>query len=385
MMKKYLKNISVFVSICVVISLLLAVTNHFTAPIIEKNQAATANAALLEVMPDGKGFDELDISTLTLPKTVTKAYKETSGIGYVLELTTSGYKPDMIIMCGVTTDGTVTGAVCIAANETWGLEKTYGENFKGKDAAGVDAVALATPANKTTTGYKNAIRDALNAAIILGGGSADIRTEEEILADNLSAALPAGDTFEKVFITEELEGVDSIYKAANDAGYVVVIGEEFIATDIDGVSENETASAAVGKIKASTLKDINIENNADLSAIIFSAKKTASGVYVIEAKGNGYSIVGHSEYTPTSETYIKVRVAIAPNGKILDCLTVEHDESKGFGDACAKPEFYSQFIGKNSENYTEIDGISGATITTNGYKTAIARAYEAVAILKGGK
>ena len=32
-MKKNIKNLSVFVSICVVITLLLAVTNSFTAPI----------------------------------------------------------------------------------------------------------------------------------------------------------------------------------------------------------------------------------------------------------------------------------------------------------------------------------------------------------------
>ena len=36
------------------------------------------------------------------------------------------------------------------------------------------------------------------------------------------------------------------------------------------------------------------------------------------------------------------------------------------------------------DNYGEIDAISGATITTNAYKTAISKVFEAINILKGG-
>ncbi|MBP3382271.1 MAG: FMN-binding protein, partial [Clostridia bacterium] len=168
-MKTNLKNLSVFVSICVVITVLLAATNAITAPIIEKNQQASANKALLEVMSEGKGFETMDISSYTLPATVTEVHKETAGLGYVIKLVTAGYGSDMVIMCGVKTDGFVTGAVCLSSNETLGKEKTYGENFKDKDAAAVDAVDIIGGATKTTEAYKNAVKDALNAAIILGG------------------------------------------------------------------------------------------------------------------------------------------------------------------------------------------------------------------------
>ena len=50
-MVKNIKSVTVLVAICTVVALLLAVTNQFTAPIIEKNSAAAANQALLEVMP----------------------------------------------------------------------------------------------------------------------------------------------------------------------------------------------------------------------------------------------------------------------------------------------------------------------------------------------
>jgi Na+-transporting NADH:ubiquinone oxidoreductase subunit NqrC len=72
-------------------------------------------------------------------------------------------------------------------------------------------------------------------------------------------------------------------------------------------------------------------------------------------------------------------------GKIIDCLTVSEGETDGLGDACADASFYGQFVGKTQDNYTEIDAISGATLTTNGYKQAIERAYAAVEILKGGE
>ena len=87
-MKTYIKNLLVFVSICVVMVILLATTNYFTAPIIEKNQNASANKALLEVMPQGKNFETVDITTLTLPSTVKEVYKETSDQGYVIKLVT---------------------------------------------------------------------------------------------------------------------------------------------------------------------------------------------------------------------------------------------------------------------------------------------------------
>lgn len=391
-MKNNIKNLAVFVSICTVITLLLAVTNSFTAPIIEQNQAASANAALLEVMPDGTNFEAMDLGSYTLPATVSEVYKETSGLGYVVKLITAGYGTDMVIMCGVKADGVVSGAVCISSNETLGKEKVYGESFTDKDAAGVDAVDTIAGATKTTAAYKNAVKDALNTAIILGGGSVDIRTEEEILADNLAAALAAGEgKFEKLFLVEVIDGFDAIYAAQNGAGYVFVSGEQFIGVNSDGTlategAENAEAIAdAVAKIQSTTVEDVDLSAYPDLEKTVVSAKKTASGNYIVETKGAGYGIKGGNEYHPASGEYIIVRVSISADGRIIDCLTVSEGETDGLGDACANESFYGQFDGKTEENYTEIDAIGGATLTTDGYKQAIQRAFAAVNVLKGGE
>ncbi|MBE6740062.1 MAG: FMN-binding protein [Ruminococcaceae bacterium] len=391
-MKNNIKNLVVFVLICTVMTLLLATTNFFTAPIIKENQNASANKALLEVMPDGEGFEQIDISTFTLPATVSEVYKATNGQGYVIKLVTTGYGSDMVIMCGVKVDGTVTGAVCLSSNETLSKEKTYGENFALKDAAGVEAVDTIAGATKTTAAYKNAVKDALSSVIILGGGSVDLRSEEEILNDNLSTALPDGEKkFQKVFMVELLEGIDAVYEAENKSGYVFVSGQQFIGVKADGsvvtagVEDTKLYSDAVEKIKSTTLKDVNFSKYEELKNTIVSVKKTASGNFVIEAKGAGYGIKGGDEYHPASNEYIIVRVAVTKDFKIIDCITVSEAETDGVGDACADESFYGQFVGKTDKNYTEIDAIGGATMTTDGYKQAIERAFNAVKILGGAR
>ena len=377
-MKKSVKSTLVLVAICAVMAILLAVTNAITAPIIQKNQEAAANEALLVVMPNGEGFEKMDISAYELPATVTEVYKEANG-GYVVTLTTAGYGSGFVIMCGVSADGTVTGAVCLASSETLGYEKTFGESFTGKDAAGVDAVDTISGATKTTAAYKNAVKDALNTAIILGGGSVDLRDEAQILNDNLSAALPAAEgKFTKLFIAEVIEGIDAVYTADNGKGYVFVIGEKFIPVDENGNTANETVKTAYDILVASATEDIDLTPYADTLKYVVSAKKTATGNYIFETKGPGYGIVGGDQYHPASGEYIIVRVSMTPEGKIIDTFTVSQAESTGIGDACADEKFYGQFDGKTEADYKDIDAIGGATMTTNGYLKAIERAFEAL-------
>ena len=383
-MKKSVLSTVALVSICAVMAILLALTNYITAPIIKQNQDAAANAALLEVMPNGEGFEKIDFDASALPKTITEVYKEKND-GYVFKLTTAGYDSGFIIMCGVNADGTVSGAVCLEANETLGKEKTYGESFVGKDAAGVEAVDTISGATKTTTAYKNAVKDAINASIILGGGSVDLRTDEEILLDNLSAALPEGEgKFTKLFIVEVIEGIDAVYTADNGMGTVYVIGGAFIGVPMNATCDNETVAAAKAKLDATIWADIDLTAFEGLPKRLKSAKVTATGNYIFEVEGAGFGIMNDDEYIHSSGEYILVRVSITPDGKIIDTLTVYQAESEGVGDACADEAFYGQFDGKTEENYKEIDAISGATYTTNGYLKAIENAFASLKILKGG-
>lgn len=380
-MKERIKSIAVLVSICAVVALLLAITNEITAPIIKNNENAAANGALASVLPTGEGFTPVDLSAYELPSSVKEAYSENNG-GHVFKLEVTGYSSGMIIMCGVNADGTVAGALCLSSGETLGHEKTFGDNFIGKNSEGVLAVDTISGATKTTSAYRTAVNDALNAAIILGGGSVDIRTEEEILADNLAAALPvANGAFTKLFAVEDIAGVDAVYTADNGTGAVYVIGENFVAVDDKGsvlttVSDDvaSVVGEAVAKLAASVVSDIDLSAYEGLPKNLISAKKTESGNLILEVKGAGFGINGDAWYNPSGE-YIVVRVCISPEKKIINTLTVSQKETDGIGSACADESFYSKFNGRDESNYRDVDAISGATLTTAGYKNAIRDAF----------
>lgn len=386
---KYFKSVIALTAICAVISILLAVTNEITAPIIEKNASAAANEALLVVYPDGGDFTQVDISTFELPETVTDAYQASNG-GYVIKLLTSGYGANMVLMCGIDGAGTVTGATCLSSSETLGYEKTYGDSLAGKTVADIDAVETISGATMTTSGYKNAVKDALNATIILGGGSVDIRSEEEILNDNLSEALPSAEgKFVSWFMAESLENVDAVYEAENGAGYVLVSGEEFIAIDNSGAVLSAVADDVKATMEAnaqlilnSSLTEIDISGYSDMPSQVKKVYKTASGNYVFELGANGFGINGDHYYNPSGKQ-IEIKASATSDGKIIAVLTTAQYETDKIGSACADASFYTQFNGKTEADYSEIEAISGATITTNGYKTAISKVFEAVKILEG--
>lgn len=386
---KYFKSVIALTAICAAISLLLALTNSITAPIIEENASAAANEALLVVYPDGGDFTQIDLTGKELPATVTDAYSASNG-GYVIKLLTSGYGANMVLMCGIDGAGTVTGATCLSSSETLGYEKTYGDSVTGKTVADIDAVETISGATMTTSGYKNAVKDALNATIILGGGSVDIRSEEEILNDNLSEALPQAEgKFVSWFMAESLENVTAVYEAENGAGYVLVSGEEFIAVDKSGAVLSEVSDDVKSTMEAnaqliinSSLTEVDISGYSDMPSQVKKVYKTASGNYVFELGANGFGINGDAYYNPSGKQ-IEIKASATKDGKIIAVLTTAQYETDNIGSACAKESFYSQFNGKTEADYNDIEAISGATITTNGYKTAIAKVFEAVKILEG--
>jgi electron transport complex protein RnfG len=386
-MNKHFKSVIALTLICAISTLLLALTNSLTAPIIKEQEAAAVNEALAVVLPDGEGFEAIDLTKYELPKTITEAYSEKNG-GYVFKMTTTGYGSNFVILCGIDKDSVIKGATCISSNETLGVEQTYGDNFKDKKSEEVESVDTVANATKTTAAYKGAIQDALNALTIMQGGSVDLRTEEEILNENLSNALPqANGEFSPVFITEEIDGIDAIYGSKNKTGYVFVIGENFIATDKDGkvIGESDKKDIVEKAAKAiinTNLTEIDLTKYSDIPTQVKEAYKTASGNYMFALHAAGFGINGDAYYYPSGKPII-IQVSATKEGKIIDCVTLFQYETDGIGSACADSKFYSQFDGKTEKDYSDIDAISGATLTTNGYKTAISKVFTTIKILEG--
>lgn len=400
--KKSLKDVAVLLIICSVFAVALAGTNMLTADIISDKRAEQSAGAYLDAIPNAKGFEDMDISTLVLPATVKEAKRETSGLGYVVKIETTGYSSGMILMIGVSSEGTILGATCPQSAETNGVEKNYGANFIGKGIDESKAVDIVAGSTLTSVAYKNAIVDAINAATILGGGSADVRTEEKILSDNLNTALGLTDAeFTKELVVEVLTGVKAVYK--NEAGYVFKVGDNFVGVNADGAvnvvdSKTNPVTEGVDEIKATAESAYTIVSATSLTELTLSGElsnelanvtkvsKTATGNYVVELTAKGFGIFGDdSGYIDGSGELIHISVSLTADGKVIDAVTTDHDETDTYGGIHLKDGAYnSNFIGKTQAEAEGVDAIATCTKSTKAFKYAVLLAFETVTNFEGG-
>ena len=161
MLKEKFTPTIVLLCICLSVALLLAGVNLVTLPIIKEAQEQKLQDSLRKVMPDGQDFEE--ISTDILDATVTKAFKEKNG-GFVFQVEVTGYKPGLIVVCGIDADGKITGADYISSNETLSAEVGLGEKFVGHTCATITPDIIAGPTAKlTTNAYYKAIQISLES------------------------------------------------------------------------------------------------------------------------------------------------------------------------------------------------------------------------------
>ena len=112
-----------------------------------------------------------------------------------------------------------------------------------------------------------------------------------------------------------------------------------------------------------------VEADALPSSIQRAYRATNDSGYVFIVSSNGFG--GN----------MNVICGIDPDGKIIEVRTLQHSETKGLGDYIEKRPFTSQFDGKDSSGLTEIDSVTGATITFRAFIHAVEDAFEAFAII----
>ena len=391
-------------AICLTVALLLSLVNSVTAPIIKANQDAAANAALAVVLPDGKNFSEIAIDG-SYPAVITKGYKADGG--FVFQATVTGKSSGLIILFGIDAEGKIVGTQVIAEQETDSydanvfplVEGTEGK-YKGMTLDGFEPF-LVSGATLTSRAYGEAAKAALQAFAIANGADVDVRTPEQILQDNCNEALGTTDVnFTKWFATEVLSGIDAVYTAADNSGRVFVIGETFVGVKADGTVVNggantDTITAANTAVSASTLTEVTELPEGVNAKTVKKVYTTASGNYVFELEAKGYQAL----FDYGNGTVITLKLSISADGKIIDCLTLSHAESQGYGDACATEEYYEQYRGASASDIvvsvtnpdyhedqipadsTDIGAITSATYTTYGYQKAVKAAFDAFALL----
>ena len=115
---QYITRLTVtLLAICVVVALLLGVTNAITKPLIDEAKAEKARAAMMAVFP----ADEYVPVERELPKGISAWYTVRHGgtsVGWVLETTAAGSQGPITMMVGVDINGEVTGVSVISHSET---------------------------------------------------------------------------------------------------------------------------------------------------------------------------------------------------------------------------------------------------------------------------
>ena len=170
--------------ICLVTTVLLALTNSVTKAKIAQNAADKETSSRSQVLPEATQFSEV---TAVEEKGVTYCEgKNDAGesVGYVFTSSAKGYGGAVSVMTGIGSDGKITGVTILSHGETPGLganstKPEFRDRFIGKagelvvnktsnDGQNVQAITAATITSKAVVA---AVNDALSVFSEVSGGA----------------------------------------------------------------------------------------------------------------------------------------------------------------------------------------------------------------------
>ena len=390
--------------ICMAVALILSGINMVTGPIIEAQRAAAANGALIEVMPEGSGFDELDISTLGLPESVTNAYKETSGKGYVFRVVSTGYKSGMVIMIGINAEGQITGSKCLETQDTFGKEPEIDNSYNGQ-TLGDFAPNMIAGATMTSNGYRDAVSAALQSFTLASGGKLDPAIALEAKIAELApgfvnpAAIDATGSFKKILKASNDAGFAYIFSDGEN-GYIVLVNATGGSVVYDGEGNNVTEAQSALVEEAVAHAAANQKSyESDLTTKITKLFADASDTAPIDINTFG-TIVSAMTFKSSGADYyafysrsigfhqMDVFVIIDANGAIakIDAkqYIFEEEYFMAFGGMDVG-SYKAGFEGLTSETWTgDAAVIATATMTSNAMKQSTEDAFAAFNSIKGG-
>lgn len=398
MKKGYLKSIIVLVSICLVVGLLLSGVNSITAPIIDKQASAAADAAYLEVLPSATTFADV---TGEFPETVLEMKKDEGGSGFAFKLqASSSYSQSPLQMIlGVDNEGKVTKLVITNYAETKGSASDFAPLYEGKDATLADTMVAGC--TFTGTAIKNAVTDAFNVFFEY----ADVEKSDDAKFQELYATImPFGTDKAGTVTLSDVElpagapaSIISIKTPASGAGYVMLAksgdtslavgvnsyGKVFYLSDLDGKDLLSDASYAQVITDAESVLTSVYEANNDAilqqmvdKGLIASADKAEkvdfskinSNVVAVYKIGDNHAYVAKADGFggPVTVCYI-----IAPDGSIVDYATLEHHEQENeyfeqdYGTVIGFNSYPERFVGLTVDTVNDdVFLIAGSTFTT---------------------
>lgn len=409
------KDLIVILAVLITGVALLFVLNIFTSPIIEANRAGAEMAPLYAVMGDAAGFEKLNLSGL--PSTVYEVWKEKSGKGYVVRLSTNrGFTgKDILITVAVSSDGIVTGINLDEFPETKEFGFDYPSTYIGENST-LSGVELVGGVTYSSSAFRGAVADAFEALVSNGLVTAVEKEPEQIYEETLlkvfgEALSPKGLLVADEF-TSSVSGVVKAYIAANNSAvcywveeggenYTVVVSRySSVVYGKDGKETDALSSSTRKALEEETLLSTKDESSKDqkkvkkLGSLTDSAVFTPvslSGVYSsvtsawsITDSGKEYWGFSSRPYGFGNETMV-MYILLTSEGKIAGFSVKELIIEGDYYSSYTLPDgYYTSFNGLDSSWSGEEALISGATLSSDAVKDALNDAFDAYKTLKGG-
>ena len=143
-----------------------------------------------------------------------------------------------------------------------------------------------------------------------------------------------------------------------------------VTSPIIAKAEQEKTEQAMSEVlaEADGFEKLEIENLPDRVTEVYTANNGSGYVFMLTTKGYGGDM--------------KLICVMKSDGTIEQCKTLSHAETSGLGSKTAEDPYRNQYCGKNSDTLSEVDAITGATISSTAYKNAIEDAFKAYDMVK---
>ncbi len=142
----------------------------------------------------------------------------------------------------------------------------------------------------------------------------------------------------------------------------VIYGSRILVKDENGGADNG------GKVEEELPGAIDVQG----AEGIISARE------ITDDSGNvtAYSVVAKAKGFAPPTNPVTWEIIFEPDAKtIREVKIVSHGETEGYGAKMEEESYLAQFKGMSAENGSEIDAISGATMTTEAIRKLVSNAY----------
>ena len=410
MANKSVKSIILPIIVVILAFVILFLVNLWTYPLIVESRMQGEVGPAKDVMPNAKGFEELQLDNI--PSTVKTVYKETSGPGLVVKVSTkAGFTKEAIVFyVAVDGENKVQKINVTEYPETRDVGDGYVDTFIGSDST-LSTVDLVAGVTYSSSAIKNGVADAFKAlsdnGLIVAAKKEPKQLYEELMPVVFGTAVnPAGMMAQEEF-TSSVSGVVKAQKALNEGAvaYWYAEGEENYAVitngriakvyDLEGNEVSSLSSSVLSSLmdEAKTLvKDNSSSDGKRFKKYVPDSKVTEIDVPLFNNVTTAFECVNENG------TYygFGVRPYAFDNEALTMYISID-DKGAIYSFNCSAlyvdPEYFTH---SEPENYTgglvgvtdfwsgEEALITGATLTSEAVRDAINDVFDSFKAIKGG-